>query len=68
MVTLTPQSQNVHKLPQKRISQYIVTNPLEDGLFLCALYEYFDETSWLSTAYMSLCQDGIRVWNHFPFM
>jgi len=45
MVALTPQSQNVHKLPQKRISQYIVTNPLEIGLFLCALYEYFDETS-----------------------
>ena len=28
----------------------------------------FDETSWLSTAYMSLCQDGIRGWNDFAFM
>jgi len=30
--------------------------------------EYFDETSWLSTAYLSLCQDGIRGWNQFAFM
>jgi len=42
---------------------------LKDGLFLCAFqYEYFDETSWLSTAYLSLCQDGIRGLNHFAFM
>jgi len=47
----------------------VVTNPLEDRLFymLCSK-NIFDEASWLSTAYMSLCQDGIRVWNDFAFM
>ena len=29
---------------------------------------YSDETSWLSTAYLPLCQDGIRGWNHFALM
>jgi len=31
---------------------------------MCFVIRIFDETSWLSTAYLSLCHDGIRGWNH----
>jgi len=36
--------------------------------FVVRIFWYFDETSWLSTAYLSLCQDRIRGWNHFAFI
>ena len=36
--------------------------------FLCFVVRIFDETGWLSTAYLSLSQDGIRGWNHCAFM
>ena len=37
-------------------------------IFMCFVVRTFDETSWLSTAYLSLCHDGIRGWSHFAFM
>jgi len=37
-------------------------------IFMCFVIRIIDETSWLSTASLSLCQDGIRGSNHFAFM
>ena len=31
----------------------------------CSTTRILDETSWLSPPCLSLCQDGIRGWNHF---
>ena len=49
----------------------VVTNPLADGLFFTCFKcskNIFNETSWLSTASLSLCPDGICGWKHFAFM
>jgi len=37
-------------------------------IFICFVVRIFDETSWLSTAYLTLCQDGIRGWNYYVFI
>jgi len=37
-------------------------------IFMCFVIKYFDETSWLSTACLPLCHDGIRGWSHVAFM
>jgi len=64
---VTPQPQNVHNLPQKRISVVGSYQFFSRWLNVYVLYSK-NETSWLVTAYLSLCQDGIRGWNHFAFM
>jgi len=50
----------------------VVTNPLANVLFfMCFIVRTFwRNCSWLSTAYLSLCQYGIGgwKWNHFAFM
>jgi len=68
---VAPQSQNVYKLPQKRISHVSSHQTVSRWfifMFSAVRILYFDETSWLSTAYLSLCQDEIRGWNQFAFM
>jgi len=37
-------------------------------IFMCFVIRIFWRTTWLSTAYLPLCHDGIRGWNHFAFM
>jgi len=57
---VTPQSQNVHISFHKN---ELVGSHQSVGrwlIFCVSWKEYFDESSWLSTAYLSLCQDGIR--------
>jgi len=62
---VTPQSQNVHKSPQKRISQW---SPIRWLMFFVFLICSKNILTKLAGYQQSRCQDGIRGWNHFAFM
>ena len=60
-----------HKMSIRYHKNGLVTSHQTVGkwfIFICFVIRGFDESSWLSTAYLTLCHDGIRGWNHFAFM
>jgi len=67
---VTPQSQNVHKLPQQWVSQWSPTR-----WQMVYFYVLFSKNIMMKlvgyqqpTCLCVNCKDGIRGWKHFAFM